>query len=426
MIDGAPTGRRETTMFGTIKEHLARELAGIRQAGLYKEERIIVSPQAAGIAVVYPPGEPPRDVINFCANNYLGLSSHPEVVAAARAGLESRGYGMSSVRFICGTQDIHKELEAKISRFLGTDDTILYSSCFDANGGLFETIMKEEDAIITDSLNHASIIDGVRLSKARRLIYKHNDLSDLAAKLAEAADARFRLVATDGAFSMDGDIAQLDKVCDLAERHDALVMVDDSHCTGFIGRTGRGSHEHCGVMGRVDIITTTLGKALGGASGGCTSGRAEIIELLRQRSRPYLFSNTLPPVIVSAAIKAIDLLSGSTALRDKLERNTQQFRRGMTSAGFDIRPGIHPIVPMMLYNARLAQDFARDLFAEGIYVIGFFFPVVPKGAARIRVQLSAAHAPEHIDRAIAAFTKIGRKYDVLGKSRDWIIERYGD
>ncbi len=413
------------SMYGTIENALKRELDEIRQAGMYKDERVIVSPQSAGIAVVYPPGQSPREVVNFCANNYLGLSSHPEVVAAARAGLESRGYGMSSVRFICGTQDIHKELEAKVSRFLGTDDTILYSSCFDANGGLFETLMKEEDAIITDALNHASIIDGIRLSKARRTIYKHNDMADLEVKLREAADARFRLIASDGAFSMDGDVAQLDKICDLADRHDALVMVDDSHCTGFIGRSGRGSHEHCGVMGRVDIITTTLGKALGGASGGCTSGRAEIIELLRQRSRPYLFSNTLPPVIVAAAIRAIDLIAGSTALRDKLERNTQQFRRGMTAAGFDIRPGVHPIVPIMLYNARLAQDFARDLFAEGIYVIGFFFPVVPKGEARIRVQLSAAHEPEHIDRAIAAFTAVGQKYAVLGSSRERIIERYG-
>ncbi len=413
-------------MFGTIKEHLQREVAGIREAGLHKEERVIVSPQSAGIAVVYPPGEPPREVINFCANNYLGLSSHPELIAAARRGLDDRGYGMSSVRFICGTQDIHKELEAKISRFLGTDDTILYSSCFDANGGLFETLMKEEDAIITDSLNHASIIDGIRLAKAKRLIYKHNDMADLEAKLREASAARFRLVATDGAFSMDGEIAQLDKICDLADHYNALVMIDDSHCTGFIGRTGRGSHEHCGVMGRVDVITTTLGKALGGASGGCTSGRAEIIELLRQRSRPYLFSNTLPPVIVSAAIKAIDLISTSTALRDKLERNTQHFRRGMTAAGFDIRPGVHPIVPIMLYSARLAQDLARELFTEGIYVIGFFFPVVPKGEARIRVQLSAAHETDHVDRAIAAFTKVATKYDVLGKTRQEITERFAN
>jgi glycine C-acetyltransferase len=412
-------------MYRKIKDQLIRDLAEIRQAGLYKEERVILSPQSAGISVVYPPGEPPREVINFCANNYLGLSSHPEVIAAARRGLDERGYGMSSVRFICGTQDIHKQLERKLSEFLGTDDTVLYSSCFDANGGLFETVLKEEDAVITDSLNHASIIDGIRLSKAKRLIYKHNDMADLEARLREAADARFRMIASDGAFSMDGDIAQLDKICDLAERHDALVMVDDSHSTGFIGRTGRGSHEHCGVMGRVDIITTTLGKALGGASGGCTSGRAEIIELLRQRSRPYLFSNTLPPVIVSAALKALDLISSSTALRDKLALNTERFRRGMTDAGFDIRPGVHPIVPIMLYNAKLAQDFARDLFVEGIYVIGFFFPVVPKGEARIRVQLSAAHEPDQIDRAIAAFTKIGRKYDLPGKSREQIIERYG-
>jgi glycine C-acetyltransferase len=412
-------------MYSKIQHDLRRALDDIRQAGLYKEERIIVSPQSAGIAVVYPPQSPPRQVINFCANNYLGLSSHPEVLEAARAGLDDRGYGLSSVRFICGTQDIHKELEAKLSQFLGTEDTILYTSCFDANGGLFETLLKEQDVVITDQLNHASIIDGIRLSKARRLIYKHNDMADLAARLREAADARYRMIATDGAFSMDGDIAPLDKICDLADRYDALVMVDDSHCTGFIGRAGRGSHEHCGVMGRVDVITTTLGKALGGASGGCTSSRAEIIQLLRQRSRPYLFSNTLPPVVVSAAMKAIDLASRSTALRDKLEEQTLRFRRGMAEAGFDIRPGIHPIVPIMLYNARLAQDFARDLFDEGIYVIGFSFPVVPKGEARIRVQLSAAHEPEHIDRAIAAFTEVGRKYDVLGRRRQQIIERYG-
>ncbi|MBI3465697.1 MAG: glycine C-acetyltransferase, partial [Planctomycetes bacterium] len=328
-------------MYDRIRADIQRELAEIRAAGLYKEERVIASPQAANIAVVFPAGSPPRDVINFCANNYLGLSSHPEVIAAARRGLDERGYGMSSVRFICGTQDTHKELERKISQFLGTDDTILYSSCFDANGGLFETLLKEQDAVITDQLNHASIIDGIRLSKARRLIYKHCDMADLEARLREAADARYRLIATDGAFSMDGDIAPLDRICDLADRYGALVMVDDSHCTGFIGRTGRGSAEQRGVMGRVDIITTTLGKALGGASGGCTSGRSEIIELLRQRSRPYLFSNTLPPVIVAAAIKAIDLLSTSTTLRDKLERNTQRFRQGMTEAGFDIRPGGH-------------------------------------------------------------------------------------
>ena len=413
-------------MYGSMKQLLERELAEIRAAGLYKEERVLRSPQAARVAVEYPAHAPPREVINFCANNYLGLSSHPELLAAARAGLDTRGYGLSSVRFICGTQDIHKELEAKLTQFLGTEDTILYSSCFDANGGLFEVLLKDEDAVITDQLNHASIIDGIRLAKARRFIYKHNDMGDLDARLREAADARIRLIASDGAFSMDGDIARLDKICDLADRHDALVMVDDSHCTGFIGRMGRGSHEHCGVMGRVDVITTTLGKALGGASGGCTSGRAEIIEILRQRSRPYLFSNTLPPVIVSAAIRAIELVSGSTALRDKLEQNTLKFRSGLTQVGFDVRPGVHPIVPIMLYNPKLAQDFARDLFAEGIYVVGFFFPVVPKGEARIRVQLSAAHEPDHIERAIAAFTKVGQKYGVLGKTRDEIVQRFGD
>jgi glycine C-acetyltransferase len=412
-------------MYGKIQHYLQNELNEIRQGGLYKEERVIVSPQGAGIGVAYPAGQPPHDVINFCANNYLGLSSHPEVIDAARRGLAQRGYGLSSVRFICGTQDIHKQLEQSISSFLGTQDTILYSSCFDANGGLFEVLLKEQDAIITDALNHASIIDGIRLSKARRMIYKHGDMDDLAAKLAEAADARFRMVATDGAFSMDGDIAKLDQICDLAERHQALVMVDDSHCTGFVGRRGRGSHEHCDVMGRVDIITTTLGKALGGASGGCTSGPTEVIELLRQRSRPYLFSNTLPPVIVSAALKAVELISSSTALRDKLEANARKFRHEMARAGFDIRPGVHPIVPIMLYNARLAADFARDLFNEGIYVIGFSFPVVPKGEARIRVQLSAAHEPSHIDRALEAFAKMGRKYDVLGKTRDEVIAQYG-
>jgi glycine C-acetyltransferase len=412
-------------MYAKFQEHMRNELAGIRHAGLYKEERVIVAAQAAQIAVVYPPGDATREVVNFCANNYLGLSSHPEVIEAARRGLAHRGYGMSSVRFICGTQDIHKQLEQKISNFLGTDDTILYGSCFDANGGLFETLLKEEDAVITDSLNHASIIDGIRLAKARRFIYKHNDMADLESKLRESAGARFRLIATDGAFSMDGDIARLDKICDLADQHDALVMVDDSHCTGFIGRTGRGSHEHCGVMGRVDMITTTLGKALGGASGGCTSGRAEIVEFLRQRSRPYLFSNTLPPVIVAAAIKALELISTSTALRDKLASNTQRFRHGMTDSGFDIRPGVHPIVPIMLYNARLAADFARDLFNEGIYVIGFSFPVVPQGEARIRVQLSAAHEPQQVDHAIMAFARVGQKYDVLGKTKEQVIAAHG-
>jgi len=413
-------------MFGRMKQDLQAELQSIRQAGLYKEERVIVSPQAADIRVVYPQGRPPAQVLNFCANNYLGLSSHPKVVAAARASLDRRGYGMSSVRFICGTQDIHKELEDKISRFLGMDDTILYVACFDANGGLFEPLLGKDDAIITDQLNHASIIDGIRLCKATRYIYQNNDMADLEAKLKETQHARYRMVATDGAFSMDGTIAQVDRICDLAEKYDALVMVDDSHCTGFLGKTGRGSAEHCNAMGRVDVITSTLGKALGGASGGFTSGRREIIELLRQRSRPYLFSNTLPPVVAAAAIAVMDLLSETTELRDRLESNTRRFREGMTQAGFGIKPGVHPIVPIMLYNAKLAQDIARDLYAEGIYVIGFYYPVVPKGQARIRVQLSAGHEPAHIDRAIAAFTKIGRKYEILGKTREEIIARYGE
>jgi glycine C-acetyltransferase len=409
-----------------MRQDLHDELASIREAGLYKEERRIVSPQAADIRVVYPEGDPAKEVVNFCANNYLGLSSHPKVIAAARDALESHGYGMSSVRFICGTQDIHKELELKISRFLGTDDTILYVSCFDANGGLFEPLIGKEDAILTDALNHASIIDGIRLCKAARYIYKHNDMADLEAKLREARNARYRMIATDGAFSMDGDIARLDAICDLADRFEALVMVDDSHCTGFIGKTGRGSPEYCGVMERVDVITSTLGKALGGASGGFTAGRGEIIELLRQRSRPYLFSNTVSPVVIKASSAVIDLLSETTELRDKLEANTKRFRKGMTQAGFDIRPGAHPIVPIMLYNAKLARDMARDLYGEGIYVIGFSFPVVPKGQARIRVQLSAAHDFAHVDRAIAAFTKIGRKYEILGKTREDIIAKYGE
>ena len=413
-------------MYGTMQQALQEEIAGIREAGLYKDERIITTPQGADIGVVFPEGSPPRDVVNFCANNYLGLSSHPRVLEAAHAALDTHGYGMSSVRFICGTQDIHKELEAKISEFLGTEDTILYAACFDANGGVFEPLLGPEDAIISASLNHASIIDGVRLCSASRYIYQHNDMADLEARLEEARDARFRMIATDGAFSMDGDIAKLDEICDLAERYDALVMVDDAHCTGFLGANGRGSHEHCGVMGRVDIITSTLGKALGGASGGFTSGRKEIVELLRQRSRPYLFSNTLAPTIVGASIAVLDLLTESNELRDRLMTNAAQFREGMTAAGFDIRPGSHPIVPIMLYNAQLSQDMARDLYDEGIYVIGFSFPVVPRGQARIRVQLSAAHEERHVEQAIAAFTRMGQKYDILGKSRDEIIAQYGE
>jgi len=386
---------------------LSTELAGIREAGLFKNERVIQSPQGAEIKV--PQGE----VLNFCANNYLGLGDHPELVWAAKEALDRWGYGMSSVRFICGTQSIHKELEQKIAAFLGMEDAILYSSCFDANGGLFETLMKEEDAIITDELNHASIIDGIRLAKAKRYIYKHMDMSDLEAKLKESQDQRFRLVATDGVFSMDGDVAPLRAICDLCEKYNALVMVDDSHATGFMGKTGRGTHEHTGVMGRVDVITSTLGKALGGASGGFTASKKDVIEILRQRSRPYLFSNTLPPPIVAAATKVLDMLSGTTQLRDKLERNTAYFRKAMTDAGFQIRPGEHPIVPIMLYEATVAQQMASKLLDEGIYVIGFFFPVVQKGQARIRVQISAAHEKEHLDRAIAAFTKVGKEMEVI-------------
>lgn len=413
-------------MYGAMKSALQKELGEIREAGLYKQERHILSPQAADIRVEFPEGDPPREVINFCANNYLGLSSHPDVVRAAHGGLDSHGYGMSSVRFICGTQDIHRRLERKIAEFLGTEDAILYAACFDANGGVFEPLLGASDAIITDQLNHASIIDGVRLCKAKRYIYAHADMSDLEKKLTQAADARYRLIVTDGAFSMDGDIAKLDEICNLADRHDALVMSDECHCTGFLGKTGRGSHEYRGVMGRVDIITGTLGKALGGALGGFTSGRQEIIDMLRQRSRPYLFSNTLAPSIVAGSLKVLELLSESTMLRDKLEANTKRFREKMTAAGFDIRPGEHPIVPIMLYNAKLAQQVARELYDEGIYVIGFFFPVVPKGQARIRVQLSAAHEFDHVDRAVEAFTRVGAKYEILHKTREQIVAQYGE
>ncbi len=394
-------------MFNQAQEHYAAILTEIRDAGLYKDERIIASPQGSAIRV----GD--GEVLNFCANNYLGLSSHPTVIEAAHAALDSRGYGLSSVRFICGTQDRHKELEAKISEFLGTDDTILYSSCFDANGGLFETLLGPEDAIISDALNHASIIDGVRLCKAQRHRWKHDDLEDLERILKEAQSARLRMIATDGVFSMDGDIARLEPICDLAEKYGAMVMVDDSHATGFVGKTGRGTHEHCGVMERVDVITSTLGKALGGASGGFTTGRREIVDMLRNRSRPYLFSNTLAPPIVAGSLAALSMLSETTELRDKLERNTTRFRQGATAAGFAIRPGVHPIVPIMLGEARLAVDFAARLLDEGIYVIGFSYPVVPKGQARIRVQLSAAHSDAEIDRALAAFAKIGRELGVL-------------
>lgn len=414
--------------YGKIRDFLREELKSVREAGLYKEERYIHSKQGADIMVEYPAGAQLSPVLNFCANNYLGLSGHPDVVAAAHKALDYRGYGLSSVRFICGTQDIHRELEQKIARFLEMDDAILYSSCFDANGGLFEVLFKEQDAILTDALNHASVIDGIRLSKAKRYIIRHLDLGHLeeTLKSEEVQKARFRVFATDGAFSMDGDIAPLKEICDLCEKYDCLVMIDDSHATGFMGKHGKGTHEHCGVMGRVDIITSTMGKALGGASGGFTAARKEIVEILRQRSRPYLFSNTLPPVIVYSAITIIDLLSRTTERRDKLEWNTMYFRKGMTEAGFDIRPGVHPIVPIMLYNAKLAQDFARDMYQEGIYVIGFFYPVVGKGLARIRVQLSAAHEKEHIDKAIAAFVKVGKKYDILHKTKEEVIAKYGE
>jgi glycine C-acetyltransferase len=413
-------------MFGKMKTALQTELASIRDQGLYKEERYILTPQAADVRVEYPPGAKARDEVNFCANNYLGLSSHPKVIAAARDALETHGYGMSSVRFICGTQDIHKILEKKLSDFFHTEDTILYSSCFDANGGVFEPLFGKEDAIITDALNHASIIDGIRLCKATRYIYKNNDMADLEAKLIETKGARYRVIATDGAFSMDGTIAQLDKIVALAKKYDALVMVDDAHCTGVIGKTGRGSTEYCGVMGEVDIVTGTLGKAMGGASGGFTTGRKEIIEMLRQRSRPYLFSNTVSSIVVKASIAVVDMLTATTELRDKVEANTKRFRKGMTEAGFDIKPGDHPIVPIMLYNAKLSQDIARDMYAEGIFVIGFFYPVVGKGLARIRCQMSAGHEFKHIDKAVAAFTKVGQKYDILGKSKEQIIAKYGE
>lgn len=396
-------------MNSSFVKRIAAELDEIKAAGLFKSERIISSPQGAEMQVNG------RKVLNFCANNYLGLSSHPKVIAAAHQAIDSRGYGMSSVRFICGTQDIHKELEQKIATFLGTEDTILYAAAFDANGGVFEPLFGEQDAIISDELNHASIIDGVRLCKAQRYRYKHNNMADLEEQLKAAQGARSRIIVTDGSFSMDGTIAQLDKICDLADRFDAIVMIDESHSSGFLGKTGRGTHEHCGVMGRIDIITGTLGKALGGASGGFTSGKKEIIEMLRQRSRPYLFSNSLAPSITGASIAVLDMLSETTELRDKLEYNTKYFRSKMTEAGFDIKPGEHPIVPIMLYDAVVAQNFAAKLLEEDIYVIGFFFPVVAKGQARIRVQLSAGHEQQHLDKAIAAFTKIGRELAVLKK-----------
>ncbi|WP_416867238.1 MAG: glycine C-acetyltransferase [Imperialibacter sp.] len=395
-------------MYDSLKEKLTAELEEIKKAGLYKTERIITTPQGADIKT-----QDGREVINFCANNYLGLSAHPKVLEAAKKSIDSHGFGMSSVRFICGTQDIHKTLEKKISEFLGTEDTILYAAAFDANGGVFEPLFGPEDAIISDELNHASIIDGVRLCKAQRFRYKNNDMADLEEQLKAAAECKNKIIVTDGVFSMDGTIAKLDEICDLADKYGATTMIDECHSTGFMGKTGRGTHEFRGVMGRIEIITGTLGKALGGASGGFTSGKKEIIELLKQRSRPYLFSNTLAPSITGASIAVIDLLSETTQLRDKLEANTKYFREKMTAVGFDIKPGEHPIVPIMLYDAVLSQQFAQKLLEKGIYVIGFYFPVVPKGKARIRVQISAVHEKHHLDKAIAAFTEVGKELGVL-------------
>ena len=397
-------------MYETLKPDLEQQLAEIKEAGLYKQERIITTPQGADIDTTQQ-----HHVLNFCANNYLGLSAHPKVIEAAKEAIDTHGYGMSSVRFICGTQDIHKELERKISEFLGTEDTILYAAAFDANGGVFEPLFDADSAIISDALNHASIIDGVRLCKAQRFRYNHNDMADLEAKLQEAvaADTKHRIIVTDGSFSMDGTIAQLDKIVELAEKYKALIMIDECHSSGFLGKTGRGTHEYRNVMGKIDIITGTLGKALGGAMGGFTSGHKEIIDMLRQRSRPYLFSNSLAPSIVGASIAVLDLLSSTTELRDKLEWNTKYFREKITEAGFDIKPGDHPIVPVMLYDAPLAQEFAARMLDKGIYVIGFYYPVVPKGQARIRVQISAVHDKEHLDKCIAAFTEVGKELGVI-------------
>jgi glycine C-acetyltransferase len=396
-----------------VKEFYRQELVELQNADLFKEERYIHTPQTASIKVEYPPDSPQKEVVNFCANNYLGLSSHPAIVAAAKQGLEERGFGLSSVRFICGTQDKHKELERKISKFLGMEDAILYSSCFDANLGVFEALLGEEDALISDELNHASIIDGIRLCKAERRRFKHMDMHDLENHLKQTMNKRFRMIVTDGVFSMDGDLAPLEQICNLAEEYEAMVLVDESHASGFVGPTGRGTHEHYDVMGRVDIITTTFGKALGGASGGCIASSQEIINILRQRSRPYLFSNTISPSVVAATIKAIEMMQGSTALRDKVMSNALYFRQKMTEAGFAIREGIHPIVPIILHEAEIVQQMSRMLYDEGIYVVGFFYPVVPRGRARIRVQISAAHEREHLDKAIEAFTKVGKKLGVL-------------
>jgi glycine C-acetyltransferase len=400
-------------------------LDDIRNAGLFKQERFIHSTQSADIEVEFPIGASPKKVINICANNYLGLSSHPEVVKAAHEGLYSRGYGMSSVRFICGTQDIHKELEARITEFLGTEDTILFPSCMDANAGVFEAVLSKDDVMISDRLVHASLIDGIRLASAIHDTYKHNDMAHLEQKLQLHADKRQRMVICDGVFSMDGDTAKLDEMVALCEKYDAMILVDDSHSSGFIGRTGRGTHEKYGVMGKIDVITTTFGKGLGGASGGCVSGRRELVEMCRQKARPYLFSNTMAPVIVAGVLKVMDLIMHNTERRDKLERNTEFWRKGLTEAGFVLKEGDTPIVPVMLFNAKLSQDFSRDLFDHGVYAIGFFFPVVPQGQARIRTQVSAGHEMHHLEKALDAFIKVGKKYDILGKTKNEIIEMYG-
>jgi glycine C-acetyltransferase len=408
-----------------LRQIYTGELENLRLAGIFKEERAICSPQSSDIEVEFPIGSDKKKVINMCANNYLGLSSHPDVIKAAHEGLEARGYGMSSVRFICGTQDIHKELEKKLTEFLGTEDTILFPSCMDANAGVFEAILSEKDVMIADRLVHASIVDGMRLCKAQQDTYKHSDMAHLEQKLHLHKDKRVRMVITDGAFSMDGDLAKLDKIVELADKYNAMVFVDDSHASGFIGKTGRGTHEHCGVFGKIDIITTTLGKALGGASGGCVSGRRELVEMCRQKARPYLFSNTVPPVVVAGALAVLNIIFQTTERRDKLECNTQFWRKSLTDAGIIIKEGETPIVPVMLFNAKLSQDFARDLYAEGIYAVGFFFPVVAKGQARIRTQLSAAHDMHHLEKALDAFVKVGKKYDILHKTKQEIIDRYG-
>lgn len=407
-----------------VRDVLLEEIHSIKNSGLFKEERLICSPQSSEIEVEFPVGSQVKKCINICANNYLGLSSHPDVIAAAHKGLDTRGYGMSSVRFICGTQDIHRQLENRLTEFLGTEDTLLFPSCMDANAGFFEACLKEDDVMIADRLVHASIVDGMRLCKAMQDTFKHSDMGHLEEKLQEHQDKRFRMIITDGVFSMDGDIAKLGDIVRLAEKYNAMVFVDDSHATGFIGRTGRGTHERCGVFGKVDVITTTLGKALGGASGGCVSGRLELVELCRQRARPYLFSNAVPPVIVAGALKVLDLISTSTERRDKLEWNTKYWRGLLKDAGFDVKEGESPIVPVMLYDAKLAQNFARDLFAEGIYAVGFFFPVVPKEQARIRTQLSAAHEKHHLDTAIAAFKKVGEKYGILGMGKKELMAKF--